>query len=395
MLSEAVVLLVVLLVVAAIVKGGFAFTVFYLFLGIYIISLIWTRQSARNLTCERKFEKRAFYGEEIPVKLQIRNKGWLPIPWLYIYESLPFELSGGNFIKRLISLGPRSAMQIDYKLSCYKRGFYSVGPFTTKYGDTLGMAEVQELEKEADTITVYPRIVPLASVGLPSRSPIGTLRHHQPIFEDPSRMRGKRDYTHSDSLRRVDWKASAAVGRLQVKQFEPSISLQTVIFLNLNYREYPRHYIDATELSIVVASSLANWVVEQKQSIGLVTNGVDPHIDNRRVKPIFPDKGRSQLIRILDTLARIQGKDTESINSLLNRESPNLPWGTTIVVITGEITDALFDQLFQVKRRGQNVTLMITGHSANIKLARKQARQFGFPIYAFANEKSLDIWRRK
>ena len=395
MLSEAVVLLVVLLVVAAIVKGGFAFTVFYLFLGIYIISLIWTRQSARNLTCERKFEKRAFYGEEIPVKLQIRNKGWLPIPWLYIYESLPFELSGGNFIKRLISLGPRSAMQIDYKLSCYKRGFYSVGPFTTKYGDTLGMAEVQELEKEADTITVYPRIVPLASVGLPSRSPIGTLRHHQPIFEDPSRMRGKRDYTHSDSLRRVDWKASAAVGRLQVKQFEPSISLQTVIFLNLNYREYPRHYIDATELSIVVASSLANWVVEQKQSIGLVTNGVDPHIDNRRVKPIFPDKGRSQLIRILDTLARIQGKDTESINSLLNRESPNLPWGTTIVVITGEVTDALFDQLFQVKRRGQNVTLMITGHSANIKLARKQARQFGFPIYAFANEKSLDIWRRK
>ena len=395
MLTEAVILLVVLLVVAAAVKGGFAFTVFYLFLGIYIISLVWTRQSAKNLICERKFEKRAFWGEEIPVKLQIRNRGWLPIPWLYIYESLPFELSGGNFVKRLISLGPRAALQIDYKLSCYKRGFYPVGPFTTKYGDTLGLAEVQELEKKADAITVYPRIVPLAHVDLPSRSPIGTLRHHQPIFEDPARMRGKRDYTASDSLRRVDWKASAVVGRLQVKQFEPSISLQTAIFLNLNYREYPRHYIDATELSIVVAASLANWVVEQKQSIGLVTNGVDPHIDNRQIKPIFPDKGRSQLIRILDTLARVQGRDTESINNLLSRESPNLPWGTTIVVITGEVTDALFDQLFSVKRRGQNVTLMVTGHSANIRLARQQARQFGFPVYAFANEKSLDIWRRK
>ncbi len=395
MLTEAVVLLVVLLVVAAVVKGGFAFTVFYLFLGIYIISLVWTRQSAKNLTCERKFEKRAFWGEEIPVKLQIRNRGWLPIPWLNIYESLPFELSGGNFVKRLISLGPHSTLQIDYKLSCYKRGFYEVGPFTTKYGDTLGLAEVQELEKKADTIIVYPHIVPLAHVGLPPRSPIGTLRHHQPIFEDPSRMRGKRDYTASDSLRRVDWKASAAVGRLQVKQFEPSISLQTAIFLNLNYREYPRHYIDATELSIVVASSLANGVVEQRQSIGLVTNGVDPHVENRKIKPVFPGKGRSQLIRILDILARVQGLDTESINSLLSRESPNLPWGTTIVVITGEVTDALFDQLFQVKRRGQNVTLMVTGHSANIKLARKQARQFGFPIYAFADEKSLDVWRRK
>ncbi len=136
-------------------------------------------------------------------------------------------------------------------------------------------------------------------------------------------------------------------------------------------------------------------MVEQKQSIGLVTNGVDPHVENRKIKPVFPDKGRGQLIRILDLLARVQGMDTESINSLLSRESPNLPWGTTIVVITGEVTDALFDQLFQVKRRGQNVTLMVTGHSANIKLARKQARQFGFPIYAFADEKSLDVWRRK
>jgi uncharacterized protein (DUF58 family) len=308
---------------------------------------------------------------------------------------LPVELSGGSFVKRVISLGPHGAMQIQYMLSAYKRGHYAVGPFTTKFGDTLGLAEVQELEKQPDYITVYPRIVPLSSVKLPSRSPIGTLRHHQPIFEDPSRMRGKRDYTASDSLRRVDWKASAAVGRLQVKQFEPSISLQTSIFLNLNYREYPRHYIDATELSIVVAASLANWVVEQKQSVGLTTNGVDQHVSNRKVRPIFPRKGRAQLIRILDTLARIQGTEAQPITSLLSQETPNLPWGTTIVVITGQITDALFDELFQIQRRGQNVTLMITGHGANIKLARKQAKQFGFPIYAFADEKSLDVWRRK
>ncbi len=395
MLSEAVVLLVLLLFVAAMVKGGFAFTIFYLFLGIYIISLIWTRQSAKSLTCERKFEKRAFWGEEVPVSLKIRNKGWLPIPWLYIYESLPVELSGGSYVRRVISLGPHGGMEINYRLTAYKRGRYPVGPFTTKFGDTLGLAEVQELEKLPDYITVYPRIIPLAAVNLPSRSPIGTLRHHQPIFEDPSRMRGKRDYTASDSLRRVDWKASASVGRLQVKQFEPSISLQTVIFLNLNYREYPRHYIDATELSIVVAASLANWVVEQKQTVGLTTNGVDPLGNHRTVQPLFPGKGRGQLIRILDILARIQGSESQPITSLLRQETPNLPWGTTIVVVTGQVNDELFDALFQVKRRGQNVTLIVTGHGANMRTARQQARQFGFPVYAFPNEKSLDAWRRK
>jgi hypothetical protein len=39
--------------------------------------------------------------------------------------------------------------------------------------------------------------------------------------------------------------------------------------------------------------------------------------------------------------------------------------------------------------------LIITGLGANIKLASRQAKRFGFPIYAFPNEKSLDIWRRK
>jgi uncharacterized protein (DUF58 family) len=395
LLSEAVLLLALLLFIAAIVKGGFAFTIFYLFLGIYIISLVWTRQSANNITCERKFEKRAFWGEEVPVRLEIRNRGWLPIPWLYIYESLPVELSGGNAVKRVVSLGPHGMMEILYKLSAYKRGYYPVGPFTTKFGDTLGLADVQELEKRPDYITVYPRIIPLASVNLPSRSPLGTLRHYQPIFEDPSRVRGKRDYNASDSLRRVDWKASAAIGRLQVKQFEPSIALQTAIFLNLNISEYPRRHIDATELAIVVAASLANWVVEQKQSVGLSTNGTDPHANNRIVQPLPPRKGRGQLIHILDILARIQSTDAHPLTIMLNKETPNLPWGTTVVVITGQINEALFDELFQIKRRGQNVALMITGHGANIKLAQQQAKHFGFPIYAFPNEKSLDVWRRR
>jgi hypothetical protein len=92
-------------------------------------------------------------------------------------------------------------------------------------------------------------------VRLPSRSPIGTLRHTQPIFEDPSRVRGKRDYTTGDSLRRVDWKATATTGRLQVKQFEPSIALETALFLNLNADEYlQRTRLDATELAIVIAA---------------------------------------------------------------------------------------------------------------------------------------------
>ena len=397
MVTEAVFLLAVLLVTAAFIKGGFAFTIIYLFLAIYIVSLFWTRQSATNLSCERKFEKRVFWGEDVTIQLEIRNKGWLPIPWLLVYESLPVELSAGTTIKRVISLGPHGRTEVVYKLAAYKRGYYPIGPFTTKLGDTLGLADIQELEKQSDFITVYPHIIPLTNTKLPSRSPLGTLRHHQPIFEDPSRVRGKRDYVTSDSMRRVDWKSTASTGRLQVKQFEPSIALQTVIFLNLNQAEYTatRQRIDATELAIVIAASLANWVISQKQSVGLTTNGVDSHTNNPNLQPIPSRKGRGQLVHILDLLARIQTTETHPLTEMLNRETPNLPWGTTVVIITGSINDALFDEIFQIQRRGQNVVMVIAGHGGNIKQARQQASRFGFPIYAFPTEKSLDNWRRK
>lgn len=396
MLTEAVFLLAILIITAAIVKGGFALTIIYLFLGIYTISLFWTRQSAKNISFERKFEKLAFWGEEVTVHLEIWNKGWLPIPWLLVYESLPVELAAGSSIKRVLSLGPHGRTEVVYKLGAYKRGYYPVGPFTTKLGDTLGLADIQEFEKQSDFITVYPHIIPLTSAKLPSRSPLGTLRHHLPIFEDPARMRGKRDYVASDSLRRVDWKASASTGRLQVKQFEPSIALQTVIMLNLNASEYvARHRIDATELAIVVAASLANWAVVQKQSVGLITNGVDSHTNNQTVQPIPSRKGRGHLVHILDLLARIQPIESHPLTEMLNKETPNLPWGTTVVIITGSIDEALFDAIFQIQRRGQNVVMVISGLGANIKFARQQAKRFGFPIYAFPNEKSLDNWRRK
>jgi uncharacterized protein (DUF58 family) len=396
LLTEAILFVALLLITAAVVKGGFAFTILYLFLGIYVVSLVWTRQSTKNIHCERRFEKRVFWGEEIKVQLEISNRGWLPIPWLYLYESLPVELASGKTIRHLVSLGPRGKAVVPYSLVTHKRGYFSLGPLVAKFGDTLGLVPIQELNKPPDFVTVYPRIISINELKLPSHSPLGTLRHHQPIFEDPTRVRGKREYGAGDSLRRVDWKATAVSDRLQVKQYEPSIALQTAIFLNLNVGEYiSRHRVDSTELAIVIAASLASWVVAQKQSVGLVTNGVDSHAGQRAVQPIQPRKGRGQLIRILELLARLQAADVRPLAELLRDETPRLAWGTTVIVITGQFNDALFDELFKIRRRVQNVVLVIAGQAANIQKARQQGKQFGFPVYAFAGEQGLDTWRKR
>jgi uncharacterized protein (DUF58 family) len=248
-------------------------------------------------------------------------------------------------------------------------------------------------------------IIPLTNLKLPSNSPLGAMRHHQPIFEDPARVLSKRDYTSGDSLRRIDWKASASVGRLQVKQFEPSIALQTSIFINLNSAEYPLHTrFDGSELAIVIAASIANWVAGHKQTVGLCTNGLDPLValksgnsDPQKelpmATPVPSRKGQSHLMRILDLLARVRADESISFNELLRRETIHLSWGTTLILITPKADEVFFDQLFQVRRAGINLILIVVGQVRNFPLIQQRAQTFRLPVYHITSERDLDIWR--
>jgi uncharacterized protein (DUF58 family) len=387
--------LMVLLVVAAVVRGDFAFTVLYLFLGAFLLGRWWSGKALKSVTCRRFFESHAFVGEDVTVRLVIRNRSWLPIAWLRLYESLPVDLAIPNAVNQVITLGARSQSTLLYNLKSRKRGYFPIGPLFTSTGDLLGLSREQQEQGEIDHLTVYPRIIPLTRPSIPSRSPQGTLKSYQPIFEDPTRVLNKRDYIAGDSLRRVDWKASAALGRLLVKEFEPSIALETAIFLDLCTSDYDTHFrIDSTELAIVIAASLANWVITKKQTAGLFTNGVDQLDVTQSSRPVLPRKGRRHLTHLLETLARLQTADTFSIADLLRRESPHLAWGTTLIIITGKVDEILFDELFQARRRGLNAVIIMAGRIVDWQETQRKANLFGFPAYTIQNERDMDLWRQ-
>jgi uncharacterized protein (DUF58 family) len=387
--------LLVLLAIAAVLKGDFAFTILYLIVGTCLLAPLWNRYAIRKLRIQRTFEPHAFLGEYLPVRLQIQNTGILPIVWLRIRESIPTALATFPKLEEVLSLPPKGQAELVYKLHARKRGRYAIGPFFASSNDVLGLSGGYQIEGAPGYLTVYPYIIPLFNVKFPSRSPLGTLRHHQPIFEDPSRVLSKRDYIAGDSMRRVDWKASAVVGRLQVKQFEPSIALETTIFLNLNRNEYPdQARIDSTELAIVIAASLANWIISKKQSVGLVTNGGDPLAADTLVQPISSRKGRGHLMNILEILARVQLSERMAFTELVRNRSAHLPWGTTLVLIAGQADESLFDELFQAQRRGQDVVLVIAGRGGNLQATRRHAHYFSIPFFAFRNEAEVNDWRK-
>lgn len=386
-------LVLLLVLIAVFVQDDFVFTLLYLFVGAFLIVSWWSRRALERISYKRRFSKRAFPGEKVTVRLDFIHKGWLPIVWMQVVEGLPANLVGKDIFWKIISLGPKSKVQVTYTLRTNKRGYYRIGPLSLRSGDILGLLKEITKEGAPDYLTVYPRVVPLTQIVLPSQSPLGTLRRPQPIFEDPSRVIGKREYTVGDSLRRVDWKSTASVGRIQVKQLEPSIDLEIAIFLDLHLESYHyRQRIDSSELAIVTAASIANWVSTRRQAVGLFSNGVDPIEVDTKVPIVAPRKGRGHLMRILEILARVELSDEQTFIDLLQQGRMRLSWGTTLVLVSGKADHDLFDEVFKASRVGLNSVLIMCGQVPGLKMIKNQTKHFGIPFHHFLNIRDLEMW---
>jgi uncharacterized protein (DUF58 family) len=366
-------------------------TVIYLLLGVFLFGRWWRDRGLAGIEVHRLLDGRAMLGETIRVRLEVINRSWLPIPWVRIHESLPVELAVPNFHRQAFGLAPRGRTVCEYTLQGHKRGYYRIGPLYLQSGDLFGMEEPRERQAPSDSMTVYPKIVPIRRLPLPSFSPMGALRFHQPLFEDPSRVVGKRDYQPGDSLHRIDWKASAAAGKLQVRQFEPAISLEVSIFLNLNAQDYePRSRIDAAELAIVTAASLAFYVAGKHQPVGLESNGMDP-LESESVRHSLPvRKGNAPLMLLLEKLARLQLTDASAFANFLRERGPALPWGTTLLVITGMPETNLFDELLRARRLGLHSLVFLTAPVLRFESFENRARNLGIPLYEIRSEHDLE-----
>jgi len=384
-------IIIILIVIAGLVKADKTLSILYLIAILMVITRLWSRHVIHSVALERNMTSRAYLEQEVPVSVKITNTSLVPIVWLQLHESLPVEMIVPGYYNQVISLGGRKSTLLTYCLHPKKRGYYQVGPAFLSSGDLLGMNKDIHIEIPAEPLIVYPRIVNLESLGLPSRSLFGSIHETNLIYEDPSRSFGKRDYTGSEPLRKLDWKASAALNRLQVKLFEASKALNLVIYLDLNIASYEnmRHY-DQTELAIIAAASIANWAVQQKHAIGMITNGEDPFHSDAPLTALIPRKGRAQLMLLLEILARIRSCVTEELPELINRTSVGLPWGTTLLMITGQFSDALLEELLRARRRGFNLAVVNIGNYPGLLATQRRARQCGFTVYHILTQPDLE-----
>ncbi|MCB0085360.1 MAG: DUF58 domain-containing protein, partial [Caldilineaceae bacterium] len=275
-------------------------------------------------------------------------------------------------------------------LYCKRRGYYQVGPLVLRTGDLFGFVNGSRQENTPMPLIVYPQVVSLLKLGLPSRSPFGTIASRQRLFEDPARVAGVRSYVNGDSQRAIHWKASAREDELLVKKFQPAIALNVVVVLDLNRNAYPyRGEFGYSEWAIVVAASIAKHMIDQRQAVGLLSNGQDA-VTEQPMPPLTPRNGQGQLMSILSALARVVMHPLDNtLAEWLPGQLTELEWGATIVLVAPKLDEATLWALHQAYRRGSNIIVLICAPQPDLDEMQSKSKRLGVQVYKTIWEKDL------
>jgi len=384
----------VLVLILAFATGSHSlFYLAYVSVALVIGSRLWIARTLGGLRLERHMPLRAFCGERVDVSLRVTNTWRLPVLWLYLHESLPIALHTPNFVRQIVSLAPRESVQVNYALECGQRGFFELGPLALQTGDFFGLAPDMHAHGPTQRFVVYPRIVPLPRLQMPSNTAFGYLPVHAKLFQDPNRFFGVRDYQRGDSLRTVHWTSSARLSRLQVKRFEPAVALRCMIVLDLNATNYHLgSSAAAEELGCTLAASIAARLTELRQAMGVAILAKDQLSELVGLQTIPVGQGRDHLILILEALAKARMAPTTPITDWLPQAASGLGWGSTVILITAGDSVGLLASIVNLQRRGANVVVIATDSRKPFAALKGQLENIGVPAYWITSEKELGRW---
>ncbi|MFQ5966457.1 MAG: DUF58 domain-containing protein [Acidimicrobiia bacterium] len=378
------------LFIAVVVRIEFGLAVVFLLTAIVAIGLAVPGNIARHLEVDRSFSERAFFGERVPVRLTIRNGSLLPALWVEVWELLPLSIAPEHAsIKEVIAIPGRDQKELRYEVHCRRRGYWRLGPTSLTTGDVLGVSVKRPQPHPADYLIVYPKILSLDRLGLPTRSPLAELPTPASLFSDPARVMGVDEYRIGDSLRRIHWTASARTGDLMVKQIEPAVARDTMIYLDLNRPNYALgRTTTGPELAITVAASLAAHITEREgQPVGLTVRARDPLARSRVEIVLPPEASRYQLMAILEILARFQTDSETDFGELLRSRAPHLSWGSTLAVVTGSVSRDLAETLLLLQKAGFAVAVYLV--QPELDLDTRGLSSAGLKVHQIDREQHL------
>jgi len=338
-----VVILVGLLLVAAWFRQTAIVTLIGLTLATVTFSKLWSTLALRRVHCDRALSTHGlFMDEQLTITIRVSNQKPLPLPWLDVSQLLPPRLASARTDAasldsarvRTVSMPWYSRFTWREQVRAGHRGWYILPPVSVVSGDILGLYPRVTEMAGYDHVAVYPRIHPVRRLAIRRTDASGDLLGHASLQEDPTRMRGVRDYRPLDGLRRIHWKATARHQQLMVKLYEPSAVSRLVLALVADSFD-PSEDEEPFELAVSSIASVAHYCVEHQMQFGLLSNARLG--DGSGHAQLSAGSGDAQLIALLEQLARMTGGTSHSFEALSRELRAHAAAGVGLTIAVGRL----------------------------------------------------------
>ncbi len=273
-------------------------------------SSLWTRIAPFRVSTHVQVGRtRLFPGEEVHLEVSIHNAKLLPF---YLSMEGPFRTKGQTIVP------PVSQIHHSWNIPLSRRGVYPLKTCSLTFGDPFGLSCTKRTLPLPEEIIVYPRLKTMEGSTDRFQEFFG-LHPAKGLVEDPAWYGGTRDYTGSRPARFIHWKASARIGTVQEKIFEPTSHAKILVLVKVEGFRQHLSRLGSTDPSIegvtrddleqdfeTLLETVASWAYlsfQQGASLGFVTDG-DLIGD---AEPFLPmGSGYEHLGRFLEKLARLR-----------------------------------------------------------------------------------------
>ncbi len=329
------------------------------FLGFLLLAALWnlyyTKHWNAGLSVSLDFLQDYVYaGDQAGMTEQIENRKKMMLPVLeagfhmdkrlsfrdcentnvsdFIYKRDIFALLGNQRITRKLTL------------DCPKRGRYRI--------DSADLTAFSMLHRQRFSIQypvktelyVYARRTNISDILVACERLTGSLQCARRLYEDPFAFSSIREYTVTDPMNTINWKASARTGELMVNTFESTLTERVMLYLDVEDSGILK-YEYLIEESISVAACLAQKLIGKGMEVGICVNTaltdiepVSSNADAPLPQPVClePAGGKKQLTAIEQMLAeRRTGEKIIPFTKLLSGpDDPAPPEDAVIIFIS-------------------------------------------------------------
>lgn len=243
----------------------------FLFVSI-LLCMVIAYFNIRKISLLRNVPDKSVVGQSVTITAKIKNSSlFFPANLIMIRDSIGMLSKKEHYIGALAEQIPAGGtISLEYSAQMERRGTYQVSNVLINSCYPYGLFFKQKKLSFNDTIKIYPAIHHIKKLPYLRPSPSHKERavSSLSVSNERGEFAGLREYNSGDGMRLIEWKRSAAVGKLLVKQYDRNGSSSLSICIEHSvYMELGDKFDSPFESAISIAASIASFA--DKHSLGI------------------------------------------------------------------------------------------------------------------------------